>query len=705
MKKFSIYLLAVACLSCTRAINEKGAIDREALVTRHNISHQQIDSLAVLTVGNGEFAYSADITGMQTFPDFYENGIPLGTQSQWGWHSFPNPEDYSLADVQTHYWNGQDSVYYFDQHSSGSARKVGATDWLRQNPHRLHLGLIGLEIEGLDEIRKVENPKQSLNLWTGELKSNFQVNGEAVEVITYCHQDRDQVAFRVQSNLIKQNKLRVKIRFPYASHEKFDSGLDFDHPDDHQTKAVTTTDTGVFFERKLDDATYYNQLEWSAGTLDEEKAHQYLITPDSSGDQFELAASFSNKPIKSRLVNFSETESNNREKWKTFWESGAAVDFSQCSDPRAEELERRVVLSQYLTKIQCTGRYPAQETGLTYNSWHGKFHLEMHWWHAAHFIKWRRAELITQQLDFYFDIYDQAKKTAEMQGYEGIRWPKMIDPSGRESPSGIGVFLIWQQPHIIYLTEALYQQKPSHELLKKYKKLVYATADFMASYARLDSARGAYVLGPALIPAQERFHPETTLNPAFELAYWYWGLKTALQWQDRMGETRNPKWEEVLNQLAPLPVQDGRYLFTEDGTDSYDNPRYLTDHPIVLGVAGFVPLTNRVDTSIMKTTQQAIIEKWDWPTTWGWDMPLAAMNANALGQPEQAVDFLLMDTPKNTYLMNGHNYQRSSLTLYLPGNGGLLAAIADMCISKDGWPNNGSWNVRYEGFSQGETLE
>jgi len=33
---------------------------------------------------------------------------------------------------------------------------------------------------------------------------------------------------------------------------------------------------------------------------------------------------------------------------------------------------------------------------------------------------------------------------------------------------------------------------------------------------------------------------------------------------------------------------------------------------------------------------------------------------------------------KNTYLVNRHNYQDKRLRLYLPGNGGLLAAVAMM---------------------------
>lgn len=39
------------------------------------------------------------------------------------------------------------------------------------------------------------------------------------------------------------------------------------------------------------------------------------------------------------------------EHWQRFWESGAAVQLAGTADPRARELERRLVLSQYLTAV------------------------------------------------------------------------------------------------------------------------------------------------------------------------------------------------------------------------------------------------------------------------------------------------------------------------------------------------------------------
>jgi hypothetical protein len=76
---------------------------------------------------------------------------------------------------------------------------------------------------------------------------------------------------------------------------------------------------------------------------------------------------------------------------------------------------------------------------------------------------------------------------------------------------------------------------------------------------------------------------------------------------------------------------------------------------------------------------------------------MLAMSAAALGRSEQAIDFLMMDVPKNRYLLNGHDYQDSRLSIYLPGNGGLLSAVAMMCTS-DRFPKDGKWKVRWEGL-------
>jgi hypothetical protein len=110
----------------------------------------------------------------------------------------------------------------------------------------------------------------------------------------------------------------------------------------------------------------------------------------------------------------------------------------------------------------------------------------------------------------------------------------------------------------------------------------------------------------------------------------------------------------------------------------------------------------------MKRTFDSVIQTWQWADTWGWDYPMLAMTAARLGEPEKAVDALFIVSEKNRFLANGHNFQSSRLPLYLPGNGGLLAAVAMMAAGWDGcpdratpgFPGNGKWNVRWEGLKR-----
>jgi hypothetical protein len=345
---------------------------------------------------------------------------------------------------------------------------------------------------------------------------------------------------------------------------------------------------------------------------------------------------------------------------------------------------------------------PPQETGETFNSWFGKAHLEMHWWHAAHFPLWSRAELLERSLPWYRAILPVARANAARQGYRGARWSKMVGPDGRDSPSGIGPFLVWQQPHPIYLAELVYRARSDRRVLERYRDIVFASAEFMASYPWWDEANRRYVLGPPLIPAQESHPPRTTYNPTFELAYWAFGLSTAQRWRERLGLGREPAWDRVLNALSPLPMRDGLYVNTESAPTTFTDANQRRDHPTLLGAYGFVA-SPRVEPEAMRRTLRKVFETWQWPDTWGWDYPLVAMTAARVGEPTLAIDALLMDTPKNRYHPNGHNYQRPGLTIYLPGNGGLLSATAMMAAGWDGAPSTSApgfpragWSVRAE---------
>ena len=532
------------------------SIDRFALVNRHNIENTVIDSLNSLSVGNGEFAFTVDITGLQTFPDSYVRGIPLGTMSDWGWQTGENPENYQISELyKTYNIHGRQVDYLRQYRANEDPRKAAASDWLRANPHRFHLGMVGLQILKEDgneiSIKDVKDPVQKLNLWTGEIDSRFNVEGVPVHLKTVCHPDYDMISVKIVSALIRQKRLKIKINFPYGVSSP--AGYDFNSPEKHCTKILSDTNNYTIFERSQD-KDIYNVLVWrNSAEFKKVNQHFYLLEPDLADSVYSFSCQFMKNPETGRMQNFGETEAASKRSWEKFWTTGGAVDFSECTDPRANELERRVILSRYLTKIQCSGSLPPAETGLTYNSWFGKFHLEMHWWHAVHFALWQHSEILEKQMIYYSNIFGNAKKTAEHQGYAGVRWPKMVGPDGRESPSTVGTYLIWQQPHTIFFSELLYKNSLNKtEILNKYKNLVFATADFMASYVSFDSSNNRYLLGPVLIPAQESLKLETTINPTFELVYWYWGLKTAQEWRKRQGLETDRKWEDITRRIARL---------------------------------------------------------------------------------------------------------------------------------------------------------
>ena len=686
-----------------RPQGQSGTIDRQALVERHSPLLRRLDPLSPFSIGNGEFAFTADITGLQTFPREYNAAMPLCTMSQWGWHNSPlkdglDPGALRLTEYESH---GRRVGY----RTSAEGQSELYT-WLRENPHRLHLGQIGfrlmVESQREAEAADLSDVEQRLDLWSGILTSHFKLEGRLVSVQTAVDPLQDLLAVRVESSLIRKGRLAVRLAFPYGSPGM--TAADWDQPGKHQSTVISRTANGASVHRRLDADEYFVAVDWDGqASFTDEKSHTFLLTPGTQSSHLEFAAAFSPSISKRSLPGSRAVFVRNAQHWKRFWTHGGIVELAGSLDPRAPELERRVVLSQYLTAIQCAGSKPPQETGLTVNSWYGKFHLEMHWWHAAHFALWGRAHLLEKSLAWYDTVLEGARELARSQNYAGARWPKMVGPEGRDSPSPIGPLLIWQQPHPIVYAELCYQARRDHVTLERYRRIVFESAEFMASYAYLDQKARRYVLGPPLIPAQENHPPNETWNPTFELAYWAHGLRIAQRWRVRLGMKRNPAWDRVLAGLSPLPLRDGVFLAHENCPQTYTERNY--DHPSMLGALGVLP-GEGVDRETMRRTLARVMKEWQWDKTWGWDFPMTAMTAARLGEPKIAVDALMMKAEKNRYLPNGHNWQRPNLPCYLPGNGGLLYAVAMMAAGwkgapnsrAPGFPSDGSWNVRTEGL-------
>ena len=340
-------------------------MNRKTIVTRNHPVLTQLEPRSPLSVGNGEFAFSADFTGLQTFPEAYE--IPLGSQSNWGWHYTGGHEVFSDQDIvyQSFETYGRKVAYPMKPEN-----REEAYHWLRQNPHRLQLGRLAFRIlkeDGEEADTSYVNPvRQELNLWTGTIHSEFTVNGVKVQVETACDPEKDGIGIRVHSELIRKGRLHLFLIFPCPdmTHRSWSKSVfpDWEQDSRHRTELVAKDSISASLKRILDEDEYGVRWIWDKGSLEQTGAHEFTLIPEvmepSVSWSCSVAFAASSPSVQPAEAVFHASSVH----WERFWNSGAAMDLSGSIDPRAEELERRIVLSQFLCAIHSGGSMPPQET-------------------------------------------------------------------------------------------------------------------------------------------------------------------------------------------------------------------------------------------------------------------------------------------------------------------------------------------------------
>ncbi len=744
MHKSKLLIALLLLIANMSAASTHSSIDRQALVTRNNPHVTQINPLHSLTIGNGRFAFTADATGLQTFPEYYYDGLSLCTFSEWGWHSFPNVNGYKIEEtLQVHPLPGQKDGVYAVMFPNGPERNAEAAEWYRANPHRLHLGIIGFDGMTTDEISGID---QTLDMWKGELHSDFVWKKSPVSVVTSCHGESDIISASVTSKA----RPAILLRFPYPTGEAADGAACWTADDKHSTEIVKSEKNRAIVRRTVDSTVYYVEITWTGkAKLSQEANNKLKLTPGADNLKFNVGF-YEERPATVQPDYEACLQSANKS-WMDYWKTTGVIDFSSCTDERAPRLERRIVLSQFLMRAQEAQNYPPAETGLTYNTWFGKFHLEMLMWHSFQFAQWNKPELLENQLRWFKSALPMARSIAQRQGFPGVRWMKMTDPSSKEAPSNVGSFIIWQQPHVIYMAELIYRINHSEAFLKEYADMVEQTAMFMASFLNYDSEKDRYIIKGACA-ASEAYNEKTTINPAFELAYWHFGLSVAQKWRERLGQQRNAEWDNILAKLSTLASSpEGIYLPAEKSkgipdfengipaeilpsmpaggfigglrpddvaqaapaqknnvvdADGHDGFYVRGTSPEHLLAYGMLPASRVIDMDKMQKTLERANENWDWEkASSGWNFPSLAMNAARLMRPDIAVRAITVNNREDMFLPSGNNYRSTRLRSYLPSNGGLLLAVSMMCAGWDGctvenpgFPKDGKWNVRWEGL-------
>lgn len=708
---------------------DAGAIDRHAVVTRHNPHITTVDPEASLSIGNGDFAFTVDATGLQNFEKLHhEKGIPIETLSAWAWHSFPNPNGYKLEDASKNYNVHGRQIPYI------ALEKSPAGKYFRENAHPLPLGQIGLLYEGREitpaDLTAID---QTLDLWTGLITSRYLLDGQPVEVVVAAHPERSMMTARVRSPLLQNGKLTLRIRFPYSydfAATKNKPPLLWNKPGAHTTKIAAQGPQHAQLTRTVDDATCNVKLSWDGlATFTEAAPHDFrLATAPKQGGQISFVCEFtptSTEPVRpvnvtpavtlaaaaepaTTLPSFTDITKASADSWRAFWTKGGIIDLSASTDPRAGELERRVIQSLYVVRVNYAGYFPPAECGLVTPAWFGKHNSEVYFIHSAQFYQWGHTDLLEKGLAWYQQVLPLAMADAAEKGYKGACWPKMAGPDGRPTPGGINPFIIWNHPNPIYLCELVYRdaaaQSPAaaRAALAKYKDIVLETGDYLATYAFYDDATKRYLLGPPLKASSEASKAEATQNPTFELALWYWGLHVAQQWRERLGLAPDAHWADVLAKLSKPTIVNGRYIEIETEPKN-------TGATSQIYALGYVPQTPLIDTEIMRATFNAIHQRN--PKRWNsWAMGQGALTATRLGDAQAAVDIVTNDVPSACFMPQGYvrrPKEPRGCPAYMPFNASFLSAVAMMASGYDtadetapGFPKNAGWTVRAEGINK-----
>ncbi len=751
------FILSTA-LFCLTA---EAKIDRMAVVSRHNIEltsspeespqpaaeanasfRAQLNAISEKShsqVGNGNFAFNMDITGLQTFH-------PFNTLSNWGWHELPLPEGKKPEDFKGAEWDygGRKIRLEVD-----TPEEAALSRWLAANPHRFNLARVGFLMTKSDGTPATEadlkNAKQKVDLATGIVVSEFEFDGEKVSVKTACAPDRDCIAVEANSKLIRRGQIKLFVDFPYGESRFFSDHVgDWNSPEKHSThlsrangKSASPECFDFIFWRKADALLYRADLSLRdmGGVM--RTGHRFVF--DSKSDELNFTLAFSkaeNFPTREEMEKNSALSlqfendaivrgskaagdkkydienpapeavfSDSAKAWEEFWLSGAAVDLSESTDPRWMELERRIILSQYLMRLNESASLAPQESGLVNNGWFGRLHFEMMWWHGFHNAYWGRWELFDGYHWMFKKFLPTSKERAQRQGFTGARWPKCTADFDREWPGVIHATLLWQQPHPIFFAEADYILHPNKETLEKWKDIVFESAEFMAGFPVFNKQTKFFDLGPPMHLVSENSDPKTTKNGAFELGYWRYGLSVAQKWRKRCGLEKDEKWENVLQNLAPLPVQDGLYVSFESIEDMWTKRNF--EHPALIGTFGMLR-GDGVEIETFKRTLDRVHEVWNLNRTWGWDFPMLAMASYRAEKFEYVLEYLLTDAKGFQFFENG--LATGGPFPYLPSNGALLSAIGLMCsqVSEGEGslslpaPEGKEVRIKFEGFKRFE---
>lgn len=584
-------------------------------IIKYNLKFNHIDSKNPVTIGNGDFAITLDQTGTQSLYETYKD-IPLSTMSNKNWFYKDK------KNIKPSYVDGK-AYMLFNLDNDPNYQTN------RQYPFKYSFMQILLyDNDKLIDINNIKDVKQELDLYKGIVTSSFNYKEKINKTISFIYQDHDEFNFKLQSD-----NLNLALKFNYPSYTK--NGYRLDILPNVLVKEDRIT---LLYDDK-------NSLSFKLKSSSNYQIVENTLIFDDNNVSFSLA-----------LDEIKEGKFLD-EFWKC--DNGIIID--------NEELVKKMVLSKYLLHVNSTGIYPPQESGLTYNCWNSKFHLEMHLIHSLWNIYNNHVDDLVKSFDYYLSIMPSSLKRASLNGYKGLRFPKMTGPDGEDSPSNIGPLLIWQAPHILFMLQEIYYLYNKENIIKKYEPLISGTIDFMISFLTLKDSK--YQMLDPLLEACESIPLDRCQNPSFELEYWRYTLERQPKIDTVLYGHQRYDYLDITSKIITPKEDDGIYLKTYGVIDKYD---LYKDHPTEGFLMSFFK-SKIVDKEKMEKTIDYILKNMDLSSYWGWDFPFLGLSLLNCGEIEKSIEVTQLNTINNQYLYNGYNTSpRDDLKAYLPGNGAFL---------------------------------
>lgn len=584
-------------------------------IIKYNLKFNHIDSKNPVTIGNGDFAITLDQTGTQSLYEIYKD-IPLSTMSNKNWFYKDK------KNIKPSYVDGK--AYMLFNLDNDPNYQIN-----RQYPFKYSFMQILLyDNDKLIDINNIKDVKQELDLYKGIVTSSFNYKEKINKTISFIYQDHDEFNFKLQSD-----NLNLALKFNYPSYTK--NGYRLDILPNVLVKEDRIT---LLYDDK-------NSLSFKLKSSSNYQIVENTLIFDDNNVSFSLAL---DEIKEGKLLD---------EFWKC--DNGIIID--------NEELVKKMVLSKYLLHVNSTGIYPPQESGLTYNCWNSKFHLEMHLIHSLWNIYNNHVGDLVKSFDYYLSIMPSSLKRASLNGYKGLRFPKMTGPDGEDSPSNIGPLLIWQAPHILFMLQEIYYLYNKENIIKKYEPLISGTIDFMISFLTLKDSK--YQMLDPLLEACESIPLDRCQNPSFELEYWRYTLERQPKIDTVLYGHQRYDYLDITSKIITPKEDDGIYLKTYGVIDKYD---LYKDHPTEGFLMSFFK-SKIVDKEKMVKTIDYILKNMDLSSYWGWDFPFLGLSLLNCGEIEKSIEVTQLNTINNQYLYNGYNTSpRDDLKAYLPGNGAFL---------------------------------